>query len=363
VISRIGGDEFVIVTCGANPASRAQEIAEAVVSALARPIHIAGQECRIGSSAGIACQNTAAETPQQLLINADIALYEAKKRGRNRVELFSDELRAATVETKRTADELLRALECDEFVPFFQPQFDAHSLEITGVEALARWDHPRRGILTPDRFLESAEGLGRVAEIDALILEKSLFQMTRWRANGVSIPKLSVNISAQRLKDPGLMSTLAALPLEAHHLAFELLESISFEDQDEELQSAIRALKDRGIEVEIDDFGSGHASIVSLLELAPKRLKIDRQLVAPIDSSASQRRLVSSIIEIGRSLGIGIVAEGVETMAHAEILRDLGCQTLQGYAFAKPMSSCDLMVFAREWQDRHQGTAKVAGRG
>ncbi|MCB5202374.1 EAL domain-containing protein [Neorhizobium sp. T786] len=353
VISRIGGDEFVIVTCGADPASRAQDVAQAVVATLSRPIHLDGQECRIGCSAGIALQATAAETPQQLLINADIALYEAKKRGRNRFEFFSDELRSATVETKRTADEFLKALECDEFVPFFQPQFDAHSFAITGVEALARWDHPHRGILTPDKFLNVAEGLGRVAEIDALVLEKSLFQMTRWRIGGVSIPKLSVNISAQRLKDPELMAVLETLPFGAHRIAFELLESISFEDQDEELKAAIRELKERGIEVEIDDFGSGHASIVSLLQLAPKRLKIDRQLVAPMDVSESQRRLVASIIEIGRSLGIGIVAEGVETMAHAEILRDLGCHTLQGYAFANPMPAGELMAFASEWQERY----------
>jgi diguanylate cyclase (GGDEF)-like protein/PAS domain S-box-containing protein len=349
VISRIGGDEFVIVTCGTAPAVRAQDVAQAVVTALARPIHVGGQECRIGCSAGIACQITAAETPQQLLINADIALYEAKKRGRNRVEFFSDELRSAAIQTKRTADELLRALECDQILPFFQPQFDAHSLTITGVEALARWDHPQRGIVTPDQFLDVAEGLGRVAEIDAIILEKSLFQMTRWRAGGLSLPKLSVNISAQRLKDPALLATVTTLPVDSQTLAFELLESISFEDQDEELRAAIHLLKERGIDVEIDDFGSGHASIVSLLELAPKRLKIDRKLVAPIDSSDSQRRLVASIIEIGRSLGIGIVAEGVETMAHATILRDLGCHTLQGYAFARPMSANDFMAFARKW--------------
>ncbi len=356
VVSRIGGDEFVIVTCGPDPADRAQEVALEIVAMLARPIEIEGQECRIGCSAGIACQTMAGETPQQLLMNADIALYEAKKKGRNRVEIFSDDLRAITIQTKQTADELLRALECDAFVPFFQPQFDAQTLAISGVEALARWEHAERGILTPDKFLEVAEGLGRVAEIDALILEKSLFQMTRWGAHGIEIPKLSVNISAQRLKDPKLLGMLEALPTDGYTVAFELLESISFEDQEEDLKAAIRLLKERGVQVEIDDFGSGHASIVSLLELAPHRLKIDRKLVAPIDVSESQRRLVASIIEIGRSLGIGIVAEGVETMTHAEILREMGCQTLQGYAFARPMSSADLMAFAEDWQSRYPAT-------
>jgi EAL domain-containing protein (putative c-di-GMP-specific phosphodiesterase class I) len=180
--------------------------------------------------------------------------------------------------------------------------------------------------------------------------------MTRWGAHGIEIPKLSVNISAQRLKDPKLLGMLEALPTDGYTVAFELLESISFEDQEEDLKAAIRLLKERGVQVEIDDFGSGHASIVSLLELAPHRLKIDRKLVAPIDVSESQRRLVASIIEIGRSLGIGIVAEGVETMTHAEILREMGCQTLQGYAFARPMSSADLMAFAEDWQSRYPAT-------
>ena len=353
VVSRIGGDEFVIVTCGFDPKARASALAQAVVTSLARPIHVGGQECRIGCSAGIACQKTASETPAQLLINADIALYEAKKRGRNRVEFFSEELRAAAVKTKRVADELLKALETDQFIPFFQPQFEARTLAITGVEALARWDHPSRGILTPDKFLGVAEGLGRVAEIDAIILEKALFQTTRWRSQELAIPKLSVNISAQRLKDEGLSATLSKLPLTPGALSFELLESISFDEEDESLVAAIQELKALGIDIEIDDFGSGHASIISLLELAPKRLKIDRKLVAPLDASVSQRRLVASIIEIGRSQGIEIVAEGVETMVHAEILRDLGCHALQGYAFARPMGAADFMTFAREWQAVH----------
>ncbi|MBW6423054.1 EAL domain-containing protein [Rhizobium sp. XQZ8] len=140
------------------------------------------------------------------------------------------------------------------------------------------------------------------------------------------------------------------MPILPGTLSFELLESISFEGQDESLKNAILKLKSFGIDIEIDDFGTGHASIVSLLELGPKRLKIDRKLVAPLEASGSQRRLVASIVEIGRSQGIEIVAEGVETANHVEILRSLGCHVLQGYAFAKPMSPKDLVAFASNWQ-------------
>ncbi|WP_051903721.1 bifunctional diguanylate cyclase/phosphodiesterase [Neorhizobium vignae] len=348
--SRIGGDEFVVVTGGPEPQRRAEYLAQSIVNTLARPIDIGGHECRIGCSAGIACQSAAGEELSQLLINADIALYEAKKRGRNRVEVFSKELRSAVVLRKRMSDEFLSALEGDQIIPFFQPQFDAHSLAIVGVEALARWQHPKRGLLAPDSFLAIAESLHRSADIDAIILEKALFQSARWSALGLDIPHLSVNISAQRLKDERLFKRLAELPIAPGTLSFELLESISFEDQDKDLRSAILDLKALGIDIEIDDFGTGHASIVSLLELGPKRLKIDRKLIAPLEAAGSQRRLVASIIEIGRSQGIEIVAEGVETAAHVDILRSLGCQTLQGYVFAKPMPADEFITFATDWR-------------
>ena len=350
--SRIGGDEFVIVTHGENAEERARTIGAAIVEVLAEPIDFEGHLCRIGCSAGVAVQTYRHENPLQLLGNADIALYEAKKRGRGRVEFFSDGLRHAAVLAKKTADELVQGLERDEFVPFFQPQFDAETLDIVGAEALARWNHEKLGILTPDRFLAIAGESNRVSDIDRIIFEKALFHLARWQANGVNIPAVSVNISAQRLADDKLFESLGKLAIKPGSVSFELLETIYLDDPDDSLIDAVHRLKAAGIDIEIDDFGSGHASIVSLLELAPKRLKIDRKLVAPIRESLSRRQLVASIIEIGRSQGIEIVAEGVETMEHAAILRDLGCHALQGYAFAKPMSANAMMDFYHEWQLR-----------
>jgi diguanylate cyclase (GGDEF)-like protein len=358
--SRVGGDEFVVVTSGPQAWRRSRELALAIVRSLAKPIEIDGHKCRVGCSAGIACQTAAAEDPRQLLVNADIALYEAKKRGRNRMEVFSEQLRMAAVLRKNTSDEFLTALEHDQIVPFFQPQFDARTLDIVGVEALARWEHPERGILTPDKFLDIAESLNRASDLDAIMLDKAFFQSTRWRAMGLMVPQLSVNISAQRLKDGRLMDKLAGMSFPPGSLSFELLESISFDGNDDELRLATSKLKSLGVDIEIDDFGTGHASIVSLLELGPKRLKIDRKLIAPLEASASQRRLVASIIEIGKSQNIEIVAEGVETEAHIEILRNLGCHALQGYAFAKPMSAEAFVEFARNWQDRNQTSSAVA---
>jgi EAL domain-containing protein (putative c-di-GMP-specific phosphodiesterase class I) len=338
------------------PMVRARHLAAAIVQAMAKPIVVDDRQCNVGCSAGIACQTVAGDDIRQLLVKADVALYEAKKRGRNRAELFSEDLLTATIQTRRLSDELLAAIRNDEIIAYFQPQFCAQTLDIAGVEALARWQHPTRGIVSPGEFLGIAQDIHRSADIDAAVLEKALFQAARWQALGLDIPNLSVNISAQRLKDETLIASLKKASFMPGRLSFELLESISFDDQDSGIRSIIEELKGLGIAIEVDDFGTGHASIVSLIELGPKRLKIDRRLIGPLEASGSQRRLVSSIIDIGRSQGIEIVAEGVETPAHVEILRSLGCQILQGYALAKPMSAADFASFARTWQE---GNRKV----
>ncbi|MBB3353606.1 diguanylate cyclase (GGDEF)-like protein [Rhizobium sp. BK049] len=359
VAARIGGDEFIFASWSANPEPKATELAKQIVDALQRNISIDGAAYVVGASVGVAWEAVPSRQDLgQLLLNADLALYEAKKAGRGRAAIFTEELRSAAVHSKELADEFNQALERDEFVAFFQPQFDATTLAVAGVEALARWDHPRRGLLGPTEFLDAAERLGRSGDMDRLILQKALFELTRWDGLGLQIPRVSVNISARRLAQANLLAELSALPAVRGRLCFELLETISFDELQPALNEVIPAIKALGIEIEIDDFGTEHASIVSLLRFEPRRLKIDREIVKPILASPSQRRLVSSIIEIGRSQNIDIVAEGVETMEHAKILKDLGCHLLQGYALARPMTSEQLIEFCHQ---PHRGTAK-AGR-
>jgi diguanylate cyclase (GGDEF)-like protein/PAS domain S-box-containing protein len=346
-IARIGGDEFVIVCQNALRDEEFTDTGRRLIAAINKPIFYNGHECRVGASVGIAT-NTDASTPaEQLLVNADIALYEAKRHGRNRVERFNDHLRARTINIKTTADAILRSLNEDDFIAYYQPQFDARTLEINGVEALARWRHPKKGILAPIAFLEIAESLNVVAQIDASILNQSLQQLSRWQEEGLAINHVSVNISAQRLFEDKLLDHLANLAIKPGTLSFELLESISFDDKADAVAESLNRIRAHGIAIEIDDFGTGYASILSLIKLSPTRLKIDRQLVAPIVNNPAQRKLISSIVDIGRSFGIGIVAEGVETMEHAAILRDLGCQTLQGYALARPMGPDAFINFAK----------------
>lgn len=360
-VARIGGDEFVVVCARPLGPAESSALGERLIAAINQPIVYNSHECRVGASVGIAAQPAPPIQAEQLLVNADIALYEAKRRGRNRVEHFNDSLRARTINVKQTADAILRSLGDDDFIAYYQPQFDANTLEINGAEALARWKHPKKGILTPDKFLEIAESLNVVAQIDASILEQALGQLSRWEGLGLGIDHVSVNISAQRLFEDKLIDRLETLSLKPGSLSFELLESISFDDKADAVAESLERIRASGIAIEIDDFGTGYASILSLIKLSPSRLKIDRQLVAPIVTNATQRRLINSIVDIGRSFGIGIVAEGVETMEHAAILRDLGCQTLQGYALARPMSADAFVEFAqRHGQDRDIPMPRIA---
>lgn len=346
-VARIGGDEFVVL-CG--PGRNRTEIVtmtDAVIGALRQPVSHEGHLCRFGASVGIAWVGEDAHDAKQSLMNADIALYRAKGLGRNRYEFFTTQLQTQIHHAKKTADEIMKGLEEHEFVPFYQPQFCARSLDITSVETLARWRHPVHGLLAPAYFLKVAEDVNALSAIDRVIAEQALNDFDDWDRMGLGIQRFSVNVSSRRLREPGLIESLKALTIRPGILSFELLESIFLDDLEESVTETISALKGLGIDVEIDDFGTGHASIVGLLKLSPSRLKIDRALVEPITVAAEQRRLVGSIIDIGHSLNIEVVAEGVETLAHAHILRDLGCDILQGYAFAKPMSKTDLEIFAR----------------
>lgn len=359
-VARVGGDEFVVLCrrprgCEEEGFSYLTEFAERVIEKVQHPVNHGGHECRIGVSIGIASDTDSVADPRQLLVHADIALYRAKNRGRNRYQIFNDVLRREIVNHKNTADDILTAIEQGQFLAHYQPQFDANTLEIVGVEALARWNHPAKGLLPPAAFMKIAEEINVVDVIDRMILEQTLADLARWDAQGIAIPKVSVNVSARRLNDDELIGSLRRLPLARGRISFELVESIFLDEQDESIAWNVDLIKDLGIAIEIDDFGTGYASIVSLMKLKPSRLKIDRQLVMPIVQSIPQRHLVQSIIDIGKSLGIEVLAEGVETMDHARVLKTLGCDALQGYAFARPMSAADVTVFARERRWREAG--------
>jgi diguanylate cyclase (GGDEF)-like protein/PAS domain S-box-containing protein len=346
-VARIGGDEFVAIVRFDGAEEQLAQLSGRVIEKMRKPVTINGVECRTGISIGIAYDSGAEVDVRRLLLDADIALYQSKKLGRNRVEFFSHDTHIGMIAAKQIADEILVGLERDEFVPFYQLQFDAETLEIAGVETLARWRHPERGLLTPDKFLGIAEDLDITAEIDHLIFKKAMADCALWDRAGLIMPKCSVNVSSRRLRDPNLKTHLQLAPDEAQRFSFELLESIFLDEVDGQIAENLALIRSLGINIEVDDFGTGHASIMGLLRLRPTALKIDRQLIRTIDVSVEQRQLVGSIIDMGHSLGVKATAEGVETDQHVAILKALGCDTLQGFGLAKPMPADEVIGFVR----------------
>jgi diguanylate cyclase (GGDEF)-like protein len=344
-VARIGSDEFVVLCPASEGLEAFAALAHKLIDGVRRSISYEGHKCRFGMSIGIAGAYGADVDRKRLLVSADIALYRAKKNGGNRFEFFTKALQSQIICDKRLADSIMDGLERGEFIPYYQPQIDARTNDLVGVEALARWRHPIRGVLAPGEFIQIAEDVGVVGAIDRAVLQLSLEQFRQWKVGGVPVPHVSVNISLRRLQDETFLEDLHKLEIEPGILSLELVESIYLDERDDHFADTVEKIKALGIDIEVDDFGTGYASIVSLTKLRPRRLKIDRQLVQPIVQASAQRKLIQAIVDIAKSLEIGIVAEGVETMEHARLLRDLGCDVLQGYAFGKPLTREELEHF------------------
>lgn len=346
-LARLGGDEFVLVREAYRQDRPDRDLGDKIIRAISQPIPYQERLCRISACVGIAFERDETKSATELLLDADVALNRAQQHGRGQLQVFSREITREIEEKKRTADDILDGLENGAFFPVYQPQFDAETLEIVGVEALARWQHPNRGVLAPNVFLDIAEEMNVLSDIDSQMFEKAVADMRGLADGGIDPPRLSVNISLKRLSDPNLLESIDRLETRGLKVSFELLETIFLDDQNDDYDWTIDQLQERGIDIEIDDFGSGRASIVGLTRVKPKRMKIDRQLVIPIADDESRRKLLAAIVNIGRSLGIGVTAEGVETMRHISYLREMGCDTVQGFGLARPMPFSDLETILR----------------
>lgn len=343
VVARIGGDEFVILIYEPEALQRPEQLTEVLLESLSRPTVFEGRECRFGASIGLA--RTPLSDVGDLLTNSDIALYKAKRRGRSQVGRFDRSDLEDLRQNKALADDILRGIESGEFVPFYQPQVDAQTGTVLGLEALARWNHPDKGILPPAYFLQMATDLNIAAEIDRMIFEAAIKECSSTFRALVEPPSLSFNVSARRVSTNNIQDIAGHVRKYPGQVCFELLETIFLEEEGEEFLNQLDCLRDLGVGLEVDDFGSGRASVIALQRIAPDRLKIDRRLVSPVSHCAKSVRLLRSIVEIGLSLEMGITAEGVETRKQADILAEFGCDRLQGYLFAKPMGFRDLQSF------------------
>lgn len=339
LLARIGGDEFVILHPRSGELQSPEYLAQRIVQDVSAPMVIEGHEVRIGASVGIA--TTAISSLDRLLMDSDVALYKAKRLGRNRAERFDLEDQRAHEWTKKLSDDLLRGVEQLDIVPFYQPQVCAVTGELTGFEALARWRHPELGLQTPDVFLHLAEELNVLEQVDEIMFATAIQEMSALFEGDV-MPSLSFNVSQQRLLSQSLVRDAQRTRMYPGQVAFELLETVFLDEGDMDVRLQLDALLEAGVHIEIDDFGSGHASIIALEQVAPHRLKIDRRLIAPITRSQRALQMVRSIVEIGHALDIAVTAEGVETEEHARRLAELGCDRLQGDYFGKATAFEDL---------------------
>ncbi|NSY39782.1 EAL domain-containing protein [Leisingera sp. ANG59] len=350
---RIGGDEFAVLMEFSGSEAEANEFCCDLLFALLQPVTYKDTGLQVGASIGFAI--CAPEEPLlSALRRADLALYASKADGRSCVNAYSASIGSAHDEKMDLIRDFKQAFEKNEIEVTFQPQVDGKTGALAGCEALARWNHPRRGVVGPDVFVPIAKEVNMLAELDRRVLDIALSAYWEFARQGVVLPSISVNVSAERLGHPGLIEELKQrTDIPSSGLAFELLETVFLDHVSDGYTKQINAIKAMGIGIEIDDFGTGHASIAGVLALKPDRLKIDRMFTTGIDKKPVRRDLMRGLIEMASSAGAVAVVEGVETAGEAEVLSGIGAAILQGYAFGRPMNSTRFMAWAREWQAEH----------
>lgn len=349
-IGRMGGDEFIVLVEAAN-ADDLLDQANKAIHELRREVFLAKASVDPGASIGIAIGTTPDCNVQRLLAKADLALYEAKALGRNRAQLFTPELHNRLTEEKALARDLRLGVQKGEIEAWFQPQIDAATGSLSGAEALMRWRCEKRGVLAPEKFMPTAEALGIMSQIDGVILKKSVDFAEQMAQAGHVLPRLSINVSTDRLTDGAIVDEVRALWRDRRtQLSFELVETVTFDGHVSEIiMHNLDRLREIGAALEIDDFGTGHASITALLQVEPDFLKVDRALVANVLLDVKCRRLVNHVVEMAEAMNIGVIAEGVETREQADCLAELGCRHLQGFYIAPPMSADRFAPFVGEF--------------
>lgn len=338
LICRVGGDEFVVLFEQAPQRDALAKIAEELIEAFDMPMAYQDHTVVFGASIGCAIGSGKPNNHSEIFIQADTALYAAKSAGRSCFRFYSDDIRAKVHLHLKESQALLDAIANDEITCFYQPQYDANTLEVVGAEALVRWDCPSKGIRTPDEFLPLAERAGFLTKIDETVYNRVLADQSDWAKKGITFPPISLNISKERLMSKSLCSQVAASLQDHHKLAFELLETAFLDQPDGPMMVNLDGLRDLGIDLQLDDFGSGHSSVVAMKMIKPNRVKIDRRLVSPIGQNPHQISTLQSLSMIARLERIGVVVEGIETNVHLSAIRSVDCDILQGFALSRPMN-------------------------
>jgi len=342
-VARFGGDEFTVLCEAVGGVLEAVGVADRLQRELAEPVYAGGAELRLSASIGIAISEPGDDmSTSRLVEDADAAMYRAKERGGARTELFDMAMRERAVEELSIEQELQHGLERGELRLFYQPLVDLATREMVGAEALIRWEHPERGMLSPDKFLPVAEESGLIVQVGAWAVSEACRRLRDWdRRNGHGSPfGLAVNLSARELTHPDVVTTVLNAvrrsALDPQRLTIEVTESTAMADRETGFR-ALRELSAAGVRIAIDDFGTGYSSLDHLREMPADILKIDRSFVAGMAANSPDSALVAAAIAMGRALQMEVVAEGIETADQVADLRELGCPLGQGFLFARPL--------------------------
>lgn len=357
-VARLGGDEFAILLDDIRNIKEATRISERLGRKLRLPFRLENREVFLTASIGIAISSTGYERAEDLLRDADIAMYRAKERGKSRYEVFDKAMHERAIALLQMENDLRRALERRELAVFYQPIVALASGEIAGFEALLRWRHPKRGLIAPSEFIPLAEETGLIVPLGEWTLREACSQMRTWQnqfptANGL---QMSVNLSGKQVREPNLIDKIDRIleqtGLESHHLKLEITESVLIEN----IQAAtamLLELRSRHIELSIDDFGTGYSSLSYLHRFPIDTLKIDRSFISQADDHQEDfGGIVEAIVSLAHHLGMGAIAEGVETEKQLSHLRALECEAAQGYLFSRPLdslSTTDLLASNPKW--------------
>jgi diguanylate cyclase (GGDEF)-like protein len=355
VVCRQSGDEFLVLVRNVEHWEWLGEVADRILQVVEGPVGLANGAARVSASIGIARFPDDAEDFESLVKSADIAMYQAKSLGRARYSFFHSELNEQLLAHMELEKQLAQAIRGGELVLHYQPQVDAVSGVLVGLEALVRWKHPERGLLFPGQFIAVAEESGLIAEMGVWTLREACRQQALWKARGLQVGTMAVNVSALEFRDHRLLDSLQAALQESGvspgELEVEITESVLMAETDTSLRIIAR-LHELGVGIAIDDFGTGYSSLSYLKRLRPTQLKIDRSFVRDADTDSDSRAIVTGVISLAKALGLKMVAEGVETEQQRQFLRDAGCHTLQGFLIARPLAVDAL----EQWMENNIGT-------
>jgi diguanylate cyclase (GGDEF)-like protein/PAS domain S-box-containing protein len=350
-VARVGGDEFTIVLQELSHAQDAAIVAQKVLRTIADPMEVSGHRLQVTTSIGITIYPTDGLDAETLLRSADAAMYRAKSEGRNTYQMSTRELSQSTQQRMTVENGLHLALEAGEFLLLYQPQVDLDTMEFVGMEALLRWRHPRRGIITPDEFIGVAEDRGLILPIGEWVLRQACLDVRRFHERGLERFRVAVNLSARQFRDPSLAtaveSALRDSGIPPDSLELEITETMAMENVHLTM-TTLEQFRRAGVTIAIDDFGTGHSSLSYLKRFPIDALKIDKSFVSDLPDTFEDAAIVSSVIQLANGLGLRVVAEGVESREQLQFLQESGCREVQGFYFSYPIAVEDLLTQALE---------------